>query len=132
WKIFQMLATYTSIFTILLICDYYLDGAQESYPIDDKNIILDPFSDIVSIEGENYVVNNYDFWKSRGSMPIRVNHSYLFDDKKSISILVSPLPAYDPNSHSQQRMRNYINFEGKELYTAMSYSSVYGVFPVLH
>lgn len=132
WKVFQVLAGYTTLFTALLACDYFLDGGQVSVPANDKEVVLNPFGDVVSIRGENYIVNNYDFWRSGGNMPIRMNYSYLFNDQKSISILTTPLPPYSANSHSAERMRKYIHFEGKELYTVVSYNSVYGVFPVLH
>ena len=132
WKVFTVLASYTAIFSILLTCDYFLDGRQTSYPAASKDVVCDPFGNIVSINGENYIVDSEKFWRAHGDLPIRVNHSYLFDDRKSISVLISPLPQYDRNSHSAQRMRRYINFEGKELETSMSYTSVYGVFPVLH
>ena len=129
---FQLLAVYTAIFSSLLILDYFLDGREVSYSVNDKVVTIDPFSKIVSIEGERFVVDNYEFWLAEGKMPIRMNHSYLFDDMKSISIMTSPLPPYRPDSHSDKRMRKYTNFENAELFTTICYYSVYGVFPVLH
>lgn len=132
WKVFQLLAVYTAVFSSLLICDYFLDGRQVSYNVNDKEVIIDPYSKIVSINSERFVVDNHEFWLKKGKMPIRMNHSYLFDDMKSISIMMTPLPAYKYGSHSDKRMRKYINFENAELFTAICYYSVYGVFPVLH
>src|SRR5690606_13187467 len=62
WKVFQVFAAYTAVFSILLACDYFLDGRQESCLISDKNVILDPFADILSIKGEDFIVDNYEFW----------------------------------------------------------------------
>lgn len=133
WKIFQVLAVYTAIFSTLLVCDYFLDGKQTSYPINHKEITIDYMGKIIVVEDEMFHVSHHNFWnKFRGRVPIRANYSYLFGDMKSISAVVEPLPPYQRNSHSNKRFRKYMSFDKFELYSVMSFNSVYGVFPVLH
>lgn len=133
WRIFQLFAFYTGVFSILLSCDYFLEGEEVSYTHLNKNVSLDFYGRTVVVEGEYFIVNNDQFWfDASGKLPIRANYGYLFHDLKSISILLTPPPPAKPNSHSEARMRKYAHFENKELYSTISFNSVYAAFPVLH
>lgn len=130
WKTFVGAAIYTAIFSILLSCDFYLNGAQES--ISHHEIIGDHLSKTIGARNEKFKIDNSYFWSySESTPPVRGNYSYLFHDLKSVSVMLTPLPPDNPASHSN-RMRKYIHFEGKELYTANSFDSIYGAFPIVH
>jgi hypothetical protein len=128
WKIFILGSIYTAIFSILLSCDYFLDGEQEC--LTEYEVIADYMSRSIGSKGEQFHIDTDEYW-DRGYLAIRGNYSYLFHDLKSVSVMLDPLPPDNPHSHSNV-MRQYTHFEGKELYNTHSYSSIYGVFPILH
>ena len=128
WRFFQAFAIYTAVFGILLSLDYFLDGRKET--VNYYDMYKDPYSKSIRVGREYFHVDTPEFW-SNGTPPIRKNYSYLFNDLKSVSVLISDLPQYDEGSHSSI-MKNYILFTGKELYSTYSYRSIYGVFPFLH
>ncbi|MBD3637366.1 MAG: DnaJ domain-containing protein [Crocinitomicaceae bacterium] len=133
WKVYQVFAVYSAIFSVLLVCDYFLDGKEVSYPINHSEVSLDWLEKMVLVEEDKFHVDNSTFWHDmRGNSPIKANYSYLFGDMKSISVLIEPLPYRYRESYSSKRMWKYNYFEGKKLYTTMSYESVYGAFPILH
>ena len=133
WKLFIVGAIYTSIFSILLTCDYFMTGEQVSFSHRDKDVVMDRFGRVVRIQDEHFLVYNDKFWnEAGGGLPIRANYSYLFNDLRSISILVADIPRYNKKSHSSERMWGYEHFDNKELYTTVSFNSVYGAFPFLH
>ena len=110
--------------------DYFLDGDEEC--LTEHEIINDFFARSISSKGEKFTIDTKAYWfNQEGTPSVRGNYSYLFHDLKSVSVMLTPLPANKPQSHSN-RMRKYTNFEGKELYTTYSYASVYGAFPFLH
>lgn len=135
WRIFQVFAVYTALFSCLLAADYFLEGEQRTFNSSntDQDVMLDVYDRILKVSDETFMVYNDQFWfDAQGRLPIRANYSYLFHDLKSISIPLEGLPPYDRNSHSNMRMRNYVHFEGKQMYHTTSFNSIYGVFPFLH
>jgi hypothetical protein len=130
WKIFQVFAGYTAIFSSLLVFDYFVDGAHES--IDPSEISQDFFGRDISARGEYFSVDAEEYWFGpHGYPPVRGNYSYLFHDLRSISIITSPITPVNHKSFSS-KMRKFDNFENKKLYTTVSYRSVHGSFPFLH
>jgi DnaJ domain len=133
WRIFQAFACYSAIFSILLVADFYLDGQQVSYTINNRDVRLDYYGKNIVVEEDIFHVDNNYFWyDSQRNLPLRANYSYLFGDLKSISLMLTPLPKYRRSSHSAARMRKHIHFEGKEMYSVMSFNSIYGVYPIVH
>lgn len=129
WRFFQIFAIYTAIFTTLLSVDYFTVGEQvcvtnEANP--------DFYDRVLKVREEKFVVTTDDYWFGPAAIPpIRGNYSYLFHDLKSISVITNYDPKYKSNSHSS-KLNKYDYFENWELYTVMSFSSVYGAFPFLH
>ena len=129
WRIFQVLAIYSAIWSTLLAVDYFTVGEQVCVTSDLKPNF---FERTAKIRGEKFSIGSNEYWtKHNYNIPIRGNYSYLFHDLKSISIMVEYEPRYHYLSNSA-RMNNFITFNQHELYTTTSYSSIYGVFPVLH
>ena len=129
WRIFQVLAIYTAIWSTLLAVDYFTEGEKICVT---QDLNPDIFDRTARIRGEIFSVDSDTYWSRRSySIPIRGNYSYLFHDLKSISILIDYKPRYHYTSNSA-RMNKYMHFENQRIYTTVSYSSVYGVFPFLH
>lgn len=129
WRIFQVFAVYTAIFSTLLSVDYFLEGEQVCVTAEANP---DFYDRVLKIREERFVINNDDYWFGPSSMPpIRGNYSYLFHDLKSVSVITDYDPKYKSGSHSS-KLNKYDYFENWTTYSAMSFNSVYGAFPFLH
>ena len=130
WKIFQVFAGYTAIFSILLAYDYFVDGEQVC--IDPDEITQDFFVRDITARGEYFSIDANEYWFGpNGYPPVRGNYSYLFHDLRSVSVITSNIPPINKKSFSS-KMRKFDNFENKKLYTTVSFRSVHGSFPFLH
>ena len=128
WKWFKVGAVYSMIFSIMLTIDYFATGSSETILTHQASIVR-PYH-IISAKGENFKVEEASYWQNKYFGQIRGNRSLLFNDLKSISVVLNP-PDLSMKRHSN-KMVLFDSFDEYELYSTMSYGSMYGVFPVVH
>lgn len=128
WRWFKIGAVYAMTMSILLTVDYFADGSSETIPFNQASIAY--HNQIISAKNENFSVRVHDYWNSDYYGQIRGNRSLLFHDLKSISVILDP-PDLRIEDHSDV-LKVFDGFDQYELYTTMSYNSMYGVFPLVH
>lgn len=128
WRGFRIGAVYSMIMSLLLTIDYFADGAPETILPHQASIAY--YHHVISAKNEHFRINEYDYWDSDYYGQIRGNRSLLFNDLKSISVILDP-PDLTLHNHSDILVK-FDSFTDYELYTTMSYNSMYGVFPVVH
>jgi len=131
WTWFKRGAYYCMFISICLSIDYFATGNTETLTPPKESFAY--WTQVISAKGENFKVSDHDYWNNDyygyyGQ--IRGNRSLLFNDLKSISVILNP-PDMSLNKHSD-RMKNYQDFGGFELLTVVSFGSMYGVFPLVH
>jgi len=128
WKWFKVGAYYSMVLSLFLTIDYFATGNTETLTPPKESFAY--WKQMISVKGETFVVANPDYWDNEYYGQIRGNRSYLFNDLKSISVILNP-PDLTIRKHSD-KMIKYDGFDGYRLYTTMSINSMYGVFPVVH
>jgi curved DNA-binding protein CbpA len=129
WRLFQAMAIYSAIWSTLLSIDYFTIGEQVCVTGD---LNPDPYDRVARVRGEKFNIDSQEYWAKRNyNIPIRGEYTYLFHDLKSISIQVNYEPRYHYNSNSA-RMNRLQPFDKDELFTVVSYDSIYGAFPFMH
>lgn len=132
WSWFRIGAWYAAFMSFCLTFDYFATGNTET--INPYKTTYAYYMKTISTKGEHFYVDHHDYWDSdyygqpRGQ--IRGNRSLLFNDLKSISVVLDP-PDMTMRKHSD-KMKKYLGFDEFELYTVMSFGSMYGAFPIVH
>jgi hypothetical protein len=128
WRWFKFGAWYSAIMSFCLTVDYFATGYSET--LNPYRASYAFYAKIISAKNENFVVDNHDYWDSDYFGQLRGNRSLLFNDLKSISVVLDP-PDLTIRKHSD-RMKRLDGFDEYELYTVMSSGSMYGAFPIVH
>jgi len=127
WTWFKIGAYYSFVVSFMLIFDYFAVGSYETILPRDASYIR-PFHTI-NTQHESFRINEPDYWIQDYYGQIRGTRSYLFNDLKAISVVVYP-PQIDESIHSQ-KMIQFDEFDKYQLYTTISFNSMYGVFPLV-
>lgn len=136
WQLFKLATVYSCLFLIFLSVDVFSTGSHGTIP---KNqLFFNPYSHFITEKStdSHFYVSDQNFWekefwgKSRYS-PVRANYSYLFQDLKSVSVIVQGEDRWSGLRHSS-KMRKLSDFEEYELATFTSSDSMYGAFPFIH
>lgn len=128
WSWFKIGAVYSTIFSLMLITDYFVTGSTETIVAHEASFVR-PYH-IISAKGEHFRVLEPSYWQNEYHGQIRGNRSLLFNDLKSISVVLNP-PDLSMKKHSD-KMILLDSFEEYRLFTTMSYNSMYGIFPLVH
>ena len=128
WAWFKRGAYYCAIMSVCLTIDYFADANTETLTLPKES--FGPWNHVVSAKSENFLIDNDQYWDNDYYGQIRGNRSLLFNDLKSISVILNP-PDMSMNKHSD-KMKKYQDFDGFTLYTVVSFDSMYGVFPIIH
>ena len=131
WTVFKIAAAYSLIFLILLCIDVFATGDHRTIPR--EKIFENGIAHYIVDErtNERFYISNRDFWGESSHSPICANYSYLFQDQKSVSIIVNREDRWYGLDHSA-RMRRLADFEEFELETFTSSDSMYWAFPFVH
>ncbi|MBK9191637.1 MAG: J domain-containing protein [Crocinitomicaceae bacterium] len=127
WTWFKMGAYYSFAVSLMLIIDYFAVGSYETISPREASYIR-PFHTI-NTHDESFRINEPDYWIQDYYGQIRGTRSYLFNDLKAISVVVFP-PEIDERIHSQ-KMIQFDEFDKYQLYSTISFNSMYGVFPLV-
>lgn len=128
WAWFKRGAYYCVFISVCLTVDYFATGGTETLTPPKESIAF--WTKVISAKGENFKVTDHDYWSNDYYGQIRGNRSLLFNDLKSISVILNPCDM-SMNKHSD-RMKVFQDFDGFRLSTVMSFGSMYGVFPLVH
>ena len=128
WSWFKVGAVYSMIFSLMLTIDYFATGSSETIPMNEASIVR-PYHAIFA-KGESFRVLEPAYWQNDYFGQILGHRGLLFNDLKSISVVLNP-PDLTVKNHSD-KMVLFDSFEEYKLYTTMSYNSMYGVFPLVH
>jgi hypothetical protein len=128
WLWFRVGAIYCAFMSLFLTIDYFADGSSETIESNDLSIAY--HNQVISAKNEHFRVRVHDYWNSDYYGQVRGNRSPLFNDLKSISLVLDP-PDLTIETHSDILVK-FDSFEDYELCTVMSYNSMYGVFPLVH
>jgi DnaJ domain len=128
WRWFKIGAIYSVMFSTMLTIDYFATGSSETI-LTHKASIVRPYH-IISAKEEHFRVLEPSYWHNDYYGQILGHRSLLFNDLKSISVVLNP-PDLSMKSHSN-KMVLFDSFEEYNLYSTMSYNSMYGVFPLVH
>ncbi|MBL7898555.1 MAG: hypothetical protein JNJ99_08475, partial [Crocinitomicaceae bacterium] len=127
WTWFKIGAYYSFAVSLMLIIDYFAVGSYETILPQEASYIR-PFHTI-NTHDESFRINEPDYWIQDYYGQIRGTRSYLFKDLKAISVVVVP-PEIDESIHSQ-KMIQFDEFDKYQLYSTISFNSMYGVFPLV-
>lgn len=128
WRWFKIGAVYSMIFSLMLITDYFATGSSETI-LTHKASIVRPYH-IISAKGEHFRVLEPEYWQNEYYGQILGHRSLLFNDLKSISVVLNP-PDLSMKKHAD-KMILFDSFDKYRLFTTMSYNSMYGIFPLVH
>jgi len=127
WSWFKRGAYYCALMSLFLTCDYFADGKTETLTPPKESFGC--WNHVVSAKNEHFLIDHDQYWHNDYYGQIRGNRSFLFNDLKSISVILDP-PDMSMNNHSD-KMKKYQDFDGFTLYTVISFDSMYGVFPII-
>lgn len=127
WRWFRFGAIYSAVFSLLLIVDYFATGSQEAIPFSQANLVR--FHHVISAHDEHFQIDQPVYWQNEIAGAILGNRSLLFNDLKSVSVVLNP-KVVSPEKHAD-KMIQFDGFDEYTLYTTMSFNSMYGVFPLV-
>jgi len=128
WAWFKRVAYYCMFISICLSIDYFANGNTETLTPPKESFAY--WTKVISAKREKFNVTDHEYWNKDYYGQIRGNRSLLFNDLKSISVILNP-PDMSMNKHAD-KMKNFQDFDSFELYTVVSFGSMYGVFPLVH
>lgn len=127
WRWFKVGAVYSAIISVFLIIDYFAVGSYETIERSEASIIY--YHQMILSDNEKFRVDEHAYWNSDYYGQIRGHRTLILHDLNQISVVLNP-PTIQTDRHSSKLIQ-LDTFDNYELFTVVSFDSMYGSFPLV-